>query len=412
MKNILPLALFFTLHICAAQHIKEVNPDILLIEGISLYQARKFTESLAYADKGLGIAPDYYDIRVLRIRVLQSLERLDEAMVDLQYLLQYAPNYYAVKDLAMRQARLMGHEKAYSYLEDLLDIYPEDVELKLLKTQFLFEKGSLGESRELALELTKNNGLKGGQRYQVNTILRATVRDELGINYQYFNFEKNYNREDWQNFILEYQHNFKKTTLLGRVTHSDRGFDEGQLYEVDFYPVITEKLYLFGSLGVSSGSLFPDVKASTSVFYGFMDGFEGEAGAKLLNINANSYFTGILGLTNYIGKFYLNLRVAMGPRRLERTIQNYQFNARYYYNGSDHYVFMRLSRGVSPDESPLFVQVQENPGLDAYFMGGGINFQLGLHHIIRTDTGVLFEDIDSETSGKQWLLSLGYRYRF
>lgn len=411
MKKIWLLFLFCLSTICNAQHIVEENPDILLKEGISLYQSQKFSESLAYANKGLVLAPDYHDIRILRIRVLQNLKRLEDAMIDLQYLLRYAPKYYATKSLTLKQLRLMGYKRAFPYLKDILVIYPDDMEIKLLKTQFLFEKGSLEASRDLAQELIKNEDLKGGQRYQLNTILRATVRDEFGMNYQYFKFGEKYNREDWQNYIFEYQHNFNKTTLLGRVTHSDRGFDRGQLYELDIYPVITEKLYLFGSLGISSGDLFPDVKASTSVFYGFVEGFEGEAGAKLLNINGTSYFTGILGLTNYIGKFYLNLRAAIGPKRLDRTIQNYQFNARYYYSGNDTYVFLRLSRGISPDESPLFVQVQENPRLDAYFAGGGINFLLGSHHIVRLDTGLLFEDIDTDTSGTQWILNVGYRFR-
>ncbi|MEC3967098.1 YaiO family outer membrane beta-barrel protein [Flagellimonas halotolerans] len=412
MKKIGVLLLFCASQICAAQGIKEKNTDVLLKEGISQYKAQNLEMSLAYANKGLDLAPDYHDIRILRIRVFHRLKRLGEAMEDLQYLLRKAPNYYAVKDLAIRQMRLMEHKKALAHLDPLMAIYPGEVELKLLKAQLLFENDSLGESRKLALELIENDGLKGGQRYQLNTILRATVSDEFGMNYQYFSFGKNYNREDWQNFIFEYQHNFKKTTLLGRVTHSDRGFDKGQLYEMDIYPIITENLYFFGSLGVSSGSLFPDVKASTSVFYGFIDGFEGETGAKLLNINGKNYFTGILGLTHYVGKFYLNLRAAVGPRRMERTIQNYQFNTRYYYSGSDNYVFVRLSRGISPDESPLFVQVQENPGLDAYFVGSGINFQLGPHHILRLDTGLLFEEINSDTNGRQWLLNLGYRFRF
>ncbi len=394
-----------------AQVMEQNDTDEILKEALTLYRAQSFKESLALTDRGLQLAPDYHDIRVLRIRNLQNLDTLSKALKDLRYLWDKAPNYYDVRELSLRQLRLMGGAVDMALIDTLIETYGYSIEFKILKAQWLFKEGMVRSSRDLALELVDQN-ITGSQRYQLNLLLRATVRNEVGFNYQYFNFNDAYNRENWQNFIVEYQHNFKATTAIGRVTHSDRGIDSGELYELDIYPVLSDRLYLFGSIGGSTGSFFPDVKANASVFYGFMEGFEAEIGARFLGVDGADFFTGVGGITSYLGKFYLNLRAAIGPRRLNRLIQNYQFNTRYYFGGADNYVFTRLGRGISPDESPLFVQVQENPALDIYSVGAGINLLIGVHHIIRLDTGLLLEETNTEESGRQWLSNLGYRYRF
>lgn len=393
------------------QDLKKTDPDVVLQEGLDLYKEQRYLESLALADRGLQLAPDYHDIRILRIRNLQNLDSLAKALEDLRYLWDKAPNYYDVRDLSVRQIRLMGDTVDMAMIDFLIEKYSHPIEISIVKAQFLFKRGMFRSSRDLALTLIDEK-ITGSQRYQLNLLLRATVRNEVGVNYQYFDFDDAYNRENWQNFIVEYQHNFNATTAIARVTHSDRGIDSGELYELDIYPVLSERLYLFGSLGGSTGSFFPDVKANASVFYGFMEGFEAEIGARLLRVNGSNFFTGVGGITSYLGKFYLNVRAAVGPRRMNRLIQNYQFNARYYFGGADSYVFTRLGRGISPDESPLFVQVQENPALDIYSVGTGINLLIGVHHIIRLDTGLLFEELNPDESGRQWLLNLGYRYRF
>lgn len=402
----------FLVQIGNAQVIDEENTDILLQNGISEYQKGNFDSALEFANKGLSLAPDYHDIRILRIRIFHAKEAFKKAEEDLLYLLKNAADYNEVKELGIRQLRLMGPEEGEKFFEKLSETYPNDIEIDLVQAELLFSRGNLQLAREVSLDILTREGLSGKHRLQLNNILRATVKNEVGLTYQVFSFDENYNRDNWQNYILEYQHNFKKTTFLGRLTYSDRSINTGELYELEVYPVVNDKLYFFGNVGFSSGALFPKFKMSASAFYNIAKGFELETGGKLLQLDGNNYFTGVVGLTNYVGKFYLNIRSNLGPDRLSQFIQNYQFNARYYYKGSDNFIFTRLSRGISPDESALFVQIQENPGLEAYYAGTGINFLLGTRHIIRADTGLLFEEINSDTKGRQVLLGLGYRFRF
>lgn len=377
-----------------------------------MYRKKQLDTALEYANRGLELSPDYHDIRVLRIRILQNLNRLEEAQLDLNYLLEKEPQFYAAKDIALRQVRFLAGTEQRNLLRQLQSVYPEDLGFSAEEARILFDSNELEASRDIALKLVDAEGLSGDQRYLLNNILRATTKNEAGVFYQYVQFDNNYDRENWHTYIAEFQHNVNKTTLLARITHSDRGFDSGQLFEVDVYPVVNKSLYFFGNLGLSDGTLFPDVRGTATVFYSFAKGFEAEAGGNVLYFNGNGYLTGILGLTHYAGKFYLNLRASVGPVRLDNTLQNYQFNIRYYLRGSDTYAFARLSQGIAPNETILFTQVQENPGLEASFAGGGLNYLLGRHHILRAEAGWLYEDITPETSGNQFLLTVGYRYRF
>lgn len=406
------LLFFFSFSLITfSQEIKETNTDILLQQGLEQYRQGNFSEALKYANRGLQLAPEYHDIRLLRIRAHQALENPEKARADLDSLYLTAPNYPEVKDLGLRQAQLLNSSEAILYLDRLSEVY-NDAEIQILKAQILIEQGQVKEGRRLAENLLKQGDLTNEQRLRLNQILKLSLNNELGLTYQLFNFSEDYNRDSWHNYMLEYQQNIGKTVLVGRVTHSDRGFDSGQLYEIDFYPIVNENLYFFGNIGYSNDELFPEFRASSSAFFSVFKAFELEAGARWMRLNDSDYFTGIGGITYYAGKFYFNLRSAVGPKRLNNTIENHQLNVRYYYSGTDNFLFTRLSRGISPDESTLFAQVQDNPALDAYFAGGGINFLLGSHHILRAEAGVLFEEITANRDGTQAILSAGYRYRF
>ncbi len=416
MNKVILLFLFFILSPFSvnSQEITQTNTDILYREALEAYQTGEFKRSLELTNRGLQLAPKYHDIRILQVRNLWALQNFEEADNHLDYLLKNAPDYIDVKPLAFQRInKYEDPEEGLKFLERLDGIYTSDNELGLKKAQLLNAAGRLDQARELALELIKWKGLSGGERYGLQTILNRTVISEIGINYQYIGFNENYSRnEPWHYIAAEYQHNLSRTALIGRVTFADRSYEQGKLYEVEAYPVFNDRLYAFTNVGFSDGTLFPDFRTGVSMFYNFAKAFEAETGGRMLFYNNNSYFTGILGLTAYSGKFYLNLRSFLGPQRSDQLVQNYQFNVRYYLTNADNYLFLRLGSGISPDETALSTQIQENPTLDAWYGNFGINKTIGIHHIFQIGTGILYEDITSERQGTQIIGIAGYRYRF
>ncbi len=398
----------------SAQEIKETNTDSIYFKALDSYKKSNYKTSLQLTNRGLELAPAYHDIRILRIRNYWAFKNYDKAGVDLIYLFNNAPEYPGVTQMANRHLSLIKEPvKALEFVEIIEQYKNQGPELKVLKASLLLKARAKKEARDIALDLFSNKNLTSDQRYTLQNILRRTISNELGVNYQYIDFSEDYSKNDpWQTISGEYLHYFGRSAIIGRLSQVDRGYDKALLYEVESYPVFSDRVYAFINLGVSNGDIFPELRTSASVFVNVLKSFELEAGGRLLHFSDQDYFTGIAGITYYTGRFYLNTRAFIGPYRLNKMVQNYQFNIRYYFKDIDNYLFARAGSGISPDERSIFTQVQENPGLDVYYMNFGINKSLGPKHIVQLSGGLLHEDLSNGNSGRQLVGNIGYRFRF
>lgn len=416
MKKLLVYSLFLIIVSASAlaQDVTETDTDKILKLGLTQYKDQEFKTSLKLAEHGLALAPEYHDIRILKVRNLWALKESDLAETELLYLIENATNYPDVKELALRQSKYYSKPtEAIDYLDKVLAYYPGDNSIKTRKASLLLKNRNVKDARTLALATLKNKNLSSEDQYQIQNILKRTITDEVGVNYQYLGFSDDYSRDDpWHTISANYQHSFNQTVVLARLTYTDRSYDSGTLYELEAYPVFSDKFYMFTNIGFSDGSLFPDFRSSISMYYNFAKYFEVEAGGRLLHFNDEDFLTGILGLTTYVGKFYLNTRAFIGPERADKLVQNYQFNLRYYLKDADNYFFTRIGSGISPDERTIFTQVQDNPELKAYYINAGLNKSVGIHHLFQLGAGYLFEDITSDKQGQQFVGTVGYSYRF
>ncbi|MFV8226489.1 YaiO family outer membrane beta-barrel protein [Christiangramia aquimixticola] len=413
LKNSFFVVFFMISLLATSQEIKETNTDSLYFKSLRSYKKQDFQTSLKLANKGLQLAPEYHDIRILRIRDYWALNMLLNASKDLEFLLEKAPDYPGVREMVLKQTRFLKDPvEALKYIDKIEKKDSLNHDLKLLKAQLLLENKQPSEAREIALELFNNPELDKNDRYVLQNILKRTISNEIGINYQYISFSDDYNREDWQTISPEFQHYFNKTAVIARLNYTNRVSKDGILYELEAYPVFSDKVYAFVNVGISDGNLYPNLRTQASIFFNIFKILELETGGRLLHFSENDYFSGVLGMTMYQGKFYLNTRVFLGPEFGDRLIQNYQFNLRYYLNNVDNYFFLRLGTGISPDQRAIFTQVQKYPDLNAYYSNLGINFSIGPRHIIQLGAGYLFEEINTKDEGDQVVGSLGYRFRF
>lgn len=414
MKYLLaPLFLLVLIQDIHAQEITETNTDSILQEALTLYKDGQFRESLKLTEHGLDLAPEYHDIRVLQVRNLLALDDFDSADEELAFLLKEAPEYISVQPLV--QQRILRFEDpsvALSFLRKVETVYPDDPSFQVIKAQLLLNSGQKKEARSIAMEALSTPGASGEQRYAFQIILNHSVTDEIGLIYQVINFSDAYPRQgSWHGIIAEYQHNFSRTAVIGRVNYSDRSYDEGVLYELEAYPVFNDRWYAYTNIGFSDGSIFPDFRSSVSFYHNFAKVFEGEVGGRSLHFSGSDYVTGILGLSMYEGKFLFNARTFLGPRRQGQLVRNYQANVRYYFSHADNYLSLRLGSGISPDERAMFSQVQEKPTLEAYYLNLGIRHIFWNRHIFQLEAGFLHEDISLDNSGNQLIGTLGYRFR-
>lgn len=407
------LLMLFSASNAFCQEVPETNTDKLFELALREYRTGDFESSLAYTQRGLELAPAYHDIRILQVRNLWALNRFSEADEDLHYLVINAPNYVDVPPLVQQRINLFKNpEEALNFLERMISVYPEDISLKVKKTDFLLKTERQAEARSLAKKIIVED-ISGAERYLLENILNRTVKNSLGLNYQYIGFSEEYSRKKpWSTISLEYQRNIGPTAVIGRTTFSDRRYDQGVLYEIEAYPVFSNRFYAFANIGFSDSRIFPKFRSNLSLYYNFAKFFEAEVGSRLETFGSNNYFTAIAGISAYSGKFLFNSRIFLGPERNDQLIQNYQFNTRYYLRNAENFLFLRLGSGISPDEISLSTLLLENPSLDAWYGNLGINKTIRVHHVVRITAGLLHEDITTQRSGTQLTGSIGYFYNF
>lgn len=395
------------------QETSETNTDKLYELALKEYKTGDFEPSLAYTQRGLGLAPTYHDIRILQVRNLWALNRFSEADEDLHYLVIHAPNYVDVPPLVQQRVNLFkSPREALNFLERMITVYPKDTSLMVKKAELLLKTEKQAEARSLAKEIIVED-ISGAERYLLQNILNRTVKNTIRLNYQYIGFSEEYSRKKpWNTISLEYQRNIGPTAVIGRSTFSDRRYDQGMLYEIEAYPVFSDRFYAFANIGFSDSRIFPNFRSSLSLYTNFAKFFEAEVGSRLQSFGSNNYFTAIAGLSAYSGKFLFNSRIFLGPERNDQLIQNYQFNTRYYLKNAENFLFLRLGSGISPDEISLSTLLLENPTLDAWYGNLGINKTIGVHHVVQIIAGLLHEDITAQRSGTQLTGSIGYFHNF
>ena len=406
--------LFFALILSSfLGYTQQIDTDKLYLKALQEYREGNYEKTLDLTATGLEVAPGYHDIRILQVRALFAIQRFEAAGIDIDLLLSKAPHYDGVKIIALQHVYHLEGDEGLKYTDSLLEIYGPQQDLKITRAKLLLENGQRNKARELATEIYRLGNLDNGQQYELRKIINLTVQNAVQVSGQYISFSDNYSRNNsWYSLGAEYQHTFQSLALIGRATYSDRSYNDGSLYEIEAYPIFSRKMYAFANLGFSNGSIFPDYRASASVFYNFAKSFEAEAGFRSLFYNDNSYLTAIAGLTAYTGKFYLNARAFVGPERLDQMVQNYQFNVRYYLSNPENHIFGRIGSGISPDEPTLYTRAQENPTLEAFYVNLGISKTLGIHHVISLSGGILSEDLPGDETGTQFTSGLSYRYKF
>lgn len=412
-KNCVVIILLCSTCVTVGQEAKQINTDSLLYRSIGHYQEGNFETSLEFAEKGLELAPEYHDLRIFKIRNHQALGEANLAEKELLHLLKVASSYPGVLDLAYRQAyQYKGKEKRLTYLSRIMN--RDDIERRFLflYTETLVDLGRRKEAQGTIRQLESIDKLTGKERYRLGRILDRTVKGTAGGDYQVVVFKDGYgNREPWHMGTVEYKHLVQRTAVLARLNYLVRHSSQGGLFEVEGYPVLNEDLYLHLNMGISDGSVFPNFKGSVSVYYNLPINLELEAGSRFLQYENDPAYLITGGAGTYLGLFYLNGRIILGPENEGLWAKNYQLNLRYYFKGNNNYFFSRLGQGFSPNELEILSQFREKTYKESRFLNVGIQFLVSYQHFFRIGLGVVKEDLTGTQDHLQLLSSFGYRIR-
>jgi YaiO family outer membrane protein len=235
-----------------------------------------------------------------------------------------------------------------------------------------------------------------------------TLKNTISVNYSYHHFDRQF-KDQWQLGSIEY----KRTTFLGavlaRINYADRLGREGLQYEVDVYPKLSEKVYLYANIGYSNKMpVFPKWRSGLSIFLSLPKGWEAEGGVRQLRFTENIWI-GTAGLSKYAGTWLLNVRSFFGPDK--ESSQSYFFNARKYLKNEKDFIWFQVGRGVSPDEARN-IQINTNLKLGSTKLEAGTRLFISKRNQLSLSAGWSRDEFLPEVFGNQYFGSLGINQLF
>lgn len=391
----------------------EVNTDTIYYKAKALHLNKEYKVALNKVNEGILIAPEYVDIRILRIKICQEINKFNQAAEDLYLLLNNETNN-SYKSLVFKQITTAETtQELKEFINKTALFYNNDIDYILYEAEAYLRIHNPTIAKTV-IKRIENRNLNQGQKYRYRLILKQINKNQIGVYHETLSFMDEYSQQkSWNTSRLEYIRFIGLHSLTGRVSYSKRFSDNAVLYELESYPVFSKKSYGFINLSTSKKTdFFQNLGIKASVFYAVTKWIEIEGGVRYLKYQQSDFTSYVFGLTSYQNKFYLNTRAFVGPKLENTFIQNYQLNVRYYYSSNDDYAFVRVGTGISPDESTRFTQITENPNLSSYYFTIGLSKQIGYQYNLIGSVGYLNEDLQNNKTGNQISGSIGLRYRF
>lgn len=181
----------------------------------------------------------------------------------------------------------------------------------------------------------------------------------------------------WQLATVQYEHYKPNTTYVGRVNYANRFSLHAFQAELEAYPKIGKKGYMYLGAGYSADELFPQWRAGAEYFRSLPKAWEASLGFRYLQfLNPQWVPTATLG--KYLGNYYISFRAFVALDRQAYTstlllIRKYTKDKYSFFN------FM-MGTGYSPDD---FSRINRNLEIAPALFS--LNVALEYQHLMQKD---------------------------
>ncbi|MEO7822886.1 MAG: YaiO family outer membrane beta-barrel protein [Gemmatimonadaceae bacterium] len=171
-------------------------------------------------------------------------------------------------------------------------------------------------------------------------------RRRLGVRYQYDDLS---DIEPWHDLALEYAQRLPFGTLVLGVSGARRYLKNGVQFELQAYPRLTRRSYVFLDVAASSSTgVFLPLRLVAEPYFNFATGWEVSAGVRYLRTpGPDAYtYTGTLG--KYFGNYWISVRPSF-TRVPDNNSYAWGLTGRRYFGDRYDYATLTASRSVGVD---------------------------------------------------------------
>jgi len=301
--------------------------------------------------------PKHADARVLLGRTLAWDRRFDQARIELRTVLAAHPSYLDARAALIDVELWDGKpEEAARLCEEGLNDRPDASELLYRKYKALKK---LGREEEALKAMRKAAAAEPGNRDFRRIVDRAEadgLRNKLAVWYRFENFEQS--SSTWHETGVQIDRKYPWGTLIGRVTQAWRFGNSGQMFEVDAYPKLPNRFYMYLNAGVSGSNLFPNYRYGAELYKNFDGGWEASIGAFRMHFDSGiaKLYTGTIG--KYWKNWWLSLRPTVSVRDPSNSV-SWRFTGRRYFGDPENYAGFSVGTGSRP-EFDFFTNLQQD----------------------------------------------------
>ncbi len=375
-------------------------------------------------DSVLKISPQYSEVRNLKGRTFSWDGYRDSARIEFNTVLSYdstdADTWESLSDLEFWDDKT---PKSLEAANHGIRFNPKSKSLMLKRVRALVDLGSYDDAKQTLSEIRKIDSVCTECKVWDAKIYEARARSNVGFgaNIDYF---PEINRE-LHNYYVQFGHKAPKNTVILRVNYNIRAIGNGATTgfqpEIDMYPTISKKAYLYVNYGFSIYDVFPRHRIGVELYHKLPASIEASIGGRYMDFGGNSKVYIITGsLTKYLGNYAIIFRPFITPDEVSRDVSRSGIlNIRKYTSDADNFYGITAGAGFSPDQrtfltggTGLTTERTSIYFLQAYRIGFAISKTFTFKHLFLIDFDYRYQELKMGPSSEFYhTLSPGFSYK-
>jgi YaiO family outer membrane protein len=394
--------------------LKELDSDKLFEEARrSAFDKKDYATALRLCYLALAKSPDYSDIRIFTGRIYTWTDKVDSAISHFDYVVKNdAGNrdvYVAYTDLLYWNDK---YNDALEIVEKGLSNNPTSKDLSIRKVKILKALKRPAEAQVVLEALLKNDRSNTEARALLDRNKDEILKNKIGGSYEYTYFDKQFS-DPWHIGSLDYSRQTKLGSVGGHINYANRFKSGGLQYELEAYPNISKRFYSYVSAAYSGKvGVFPKYRGGFSLYSILPKSMEGELGIRYLYFSdATIIYTA--ALSKYYKSWLFTARSYITPGDNDVS-QTYNLATRYYYGGANDYFSLTIGRGISPDDRPVSILLDNKQYKKLLTLKAALGYrhEFKKKYVLTIDAGWMNQEFRPETKGNQLSTGISYQVRF